>query len=195
MNMKDKKINYDEGYFTDRIIEKKHYVMVMDWILDLFPKKVYDIGCGRGPYVHAFNYYGIDCKGYDISEKAIKNPVGLAKGKISNVHDDKNKYDLVTCIDVLEHIPRNEEKEFIEKICKSCSKYILLSICDITLKNVYKDETHCNLRTKKYWIKQFVDSGFEELKVSTDWKFNNQMYLFKKKEVIKNGRRKRKSKK
>lgn len=170
---------FEEEYFKDRKFENKYYYMALDWIKYLKPKNAYDCGCGNGYFVHAFNYLGVPCEGYDISKYAVKNAYEMSIGKISNTISNKT-YDLVYASDVIEHIPKSEEKVFIDNLCKLSDNYILCSICDITLKDKYVDETHCNLMPRSYWIYQFEKRGFKSLEVPKSWKFYSQLYLFKK---------------
>jgi hypothetical protein len=153
-------MKYNYQYFINRVLQIKHFIFVLEWIIKLRPKEVFDYGCARGPFVHAFNFFKIPCYGYDISKYSIKNPIGLAKGKISNSLP-KKKFDTVICIDVMEHIPKEKEKKVIDDLIKLSNKWVLLSICDVSLKDKYYDSTHCNLETREYWIKKFEKRGLE----------------------------------
>ena len=180
-------MNYDKEYFKNRGVEKKHYIQVIQWLNTLQKKmvindetKAYDYGCGRGPYIHTLNYFGINTSGYDISNNAINNPIGLANDKTSTILS-KDEYSIVICIDVLEHVQRKEEEEVCKNIVRLVKQggYLIMSICDITLKDVYKDSTHINLKSREYWEYKFKSLGFELLPI-IDWVFKNQMYLLKK---------------
>lgn len=173
---------YDDEYFTNRKFENKYYYMSLQWISYLKPLTAYDFGCGEGFFVHALNYYNVPTKGCDISESAISRAYGLSKGLISTEVSVDEKYGLVVCSDVLEHIPAVEEQCFIDTLCSLSSKHIVCSICDSTLKDKYVDPTHCNLRSRAYWIYQFEKRGWKSLKVPDDFYYHEQLYIFKKEE-------------
>ncbi len=66
-----------------------------------------EIGCGNGSFISNINSYGFKMAGIDISDKAVqvaqeKNPSSVIAKK--NFFDLKDKYDIVFCFEVLEHI-------------------------------------------------------------------------------------------
>jgi len=77
---------------------------------------IYDAGSGYGQYTYFMSKHMQPCKVYsvDIKEKWINdNTEFFTKRKIANVEfgiedltsiDHKNRFDLITCIDVMEHI-------------------------------------------------------------------------------------------
>lgn len=171
-------LDYSEKYFEDRKFEDKHYWMVMQWIEMLSPKNVFDYGCGEGFYVHTFNYFGIDACGWDKMNEATKNPYGLSKEKIGSGQIPTKKFDMVTCIDVLEHIPKEELEETINKLVNMTDRFLLLSICDITLWDTYKDPTHITPRSRGFWEYQFINRGLKKIIIPDNWWFKDQLYLF-----------------
>lgn len=179
---------YDESYFENRGIEQKHYAMSLQWLKYLMEKgvnlneaKFYDYGCARGPYVSAFRYYGFDIHGYDINSCAILNPVQGANEHISGTLSC-DEFDTVLCIDCAEHVEPKIEEEFINNLSRLTKKegYLIMSICDITLKDKYYDETHVNLRSREYWIHKFEEKGFTSLPVPDWFYYNEQLYIFHK---------------
>ncbi len=171
---------FEEEYWKGRKFEDKYHFIATQYAETLQPIKVLDYGCGRGFLVHAFNYLGINCVGFDISEWAVKHPWGLAKDRISGSIKDKD-YDLVVCFDVLEHVsPVHKEGEIIDALCYLSNKYILLSICDTKLSKTYIDETHINIKPRAYWEYQFIKRGWKKMEIPKDWMFKDQLYLFTK---------------
>src|SRR5579883_1022111 len=85
-------------------------------VRSLRPKRVFDAGCAWGFLVEAFWDLGVEAHGVDISAYAISNVrrdmqpfcrVGSLTEPIRVV------YDLVTCIEVLEHMPAEEAQEAV----------------------------------------------------------------------------------
>ena len=92
------------------------------------PLKVLDIGVGRGEMLSSMknwghNYHGIDispstvefCKKLDLScELTDDTELWLKK--------NQNQFEIITCLDVLEHIPKKRLIHFLEAIRNSLSK-------------------------------------------------------------------------
>lgn len=177
-------MTYNEEYFKDRTFKNKYYYMATEWAEQLKPSTVFDYGAGQGFLTHAFNYIGINCTGYEPNLDVIKTVHELAKNRVSaSVPNDT--FDLVVCMDVMEHVPKELERPVINDLISLTKKYLLLSICDTTLSKKYVDETHINIRPRKYWEHQFTKRGLTQLPIPNEWLFNEQLYLFKKEEVIK----------
>lgn len=76
---------------------------------DLIPGSLLEIGCGSGALLYDFHKLGFQCKGMDMSKKAIE----LAKSIFANTieieftntlgENDEGKYDYILAIEVLEH--------------------------------------------------------------------------------------------
>lgn len=91
-----------------------------------FPKdkssKVLDIGVGRGEMLSCMRNWGFDYQGVDISPSTVKFCQAIDLN--CQVTDDtavwlqKNAevFLLVTCLDVLEHVPRDQTIQFLKSI-------------------------------------------------------------------------------
>jgi SAM-dependent methyltransferase len=142
----------DEEWLTffDRIAKR---------IIEQFdPKTVLDAGCALGFLVEAFRKRGVEAFGVDISEYAIQNVHPDIKphcwiGSISEPFP--NKYDLITCIEVLEHVPEREAEAAIENISTHTNEVIFSST-----PFDYKEVTHINVHEPEYWAEQFARNGF-----------------------------------
>ncbi len=91
----------------------------LSWIksfVDLNGKKVLDVGCGGGILAESIAQSGADTCGIDLSQKALKVAelhaleVGatLAYRSIAVetlVEEQPEQYDVVTCMEMLEHVP------------------------------------------------------------------------------------------
>jgi len=92
-----------------------------------FPKdneaKVLDIGIGRGEMLSCYKDWGYkNYLGIDISPSTVKfcKSIGLNCKLVEDsskfLQENQNKYDLITLIDVLEHIPRENTVSFLKDI-------------------------------------------------------------------------------
>src|SRR5438270_1825298 len=124
----------------------------------IHPLKVLDAGCAMGFLVEAFWDRGVSCDGIDISEYAISQvrrdvqPYCHSRSLVEPVTD---QYDLITCIEVLEHMQDFDARVAIGNLCKA-SDVILFS----SSPNDFSEPTHVNVRPPAYWLAQFAENGF-----------------------------------
>ena len=92
------------------------------------PSSVLDAGCAMGFLVEALRKRGVDAKGIDVSEYAIsKVHESVAEhcsvGSLSEPLG--GRYDLVTCIEVLEHIPAEQADAAIANLCAASDRLLI----------------------------------------------------------------------
>lgn len=127
-------------------------------IRGLNPKRVLDAGCAMGFLVEAFWDRGVFCEGIDISEYAIsqvrRDMAPYCKVR-SITEQITERYDLITCIEVLEHLPAEQAKAAVENLCFA-SDTILFS----STPNDLSEPTHVNVQPTMYWLELFEQFGF-----------------------------------
>ncbi|MCV2526298.1 MAG: bifunctional 2-polyprenyl-6-hydroxyphenol methylase/3-demethylubiquinol 3-O-methyltransferase UbiG [Candidatus Lightella neohaematopini] len=90
-----------------------HYIIMN--VGDLNNKNILDVGCGGGILSESMALEGANVTGIDISSKLIniaKSHMNISKLKINYIQQTieehtnsyKNMYDIITCMEVLEHI-------------------------------------------------------------------------------------------
>ena len=134
------------GNIADRIIS------------DIRPASVLDAGCAWGFLVEALRQRGIEAYGLDISEYAIQNVHADIKPYcwVGSVTDTfPRKYDLIVCIEVLEHLPKAQAEQAIVNFCLH-SEDVLFSSTPFD----YKESTHFNVQPPEYWSELFARQGF-----------------------------------
>ena len=122
------------------------------------PKTVLDAGCAWGFLVEGFRKRGVEAFGVDISEYAIQNVHESVKSycRVGSVTEPfAQTYDLITCIEVLEHMPQLEAEKAIENFCSHANEVIFSST-----PFDYKEVTHFNVHDPEYWAEQFARHGF-----------------------------------
>jgi O-antigen biosynthesis protein len=125
---------------------------------DIGPKRVLDVGCAKGFLVEALRDRGIDAFGFDASEYAIgqvRDDIRPYCWVASATEPFGEKYDLVVCIEVLEHLPEDEACRAIAHICNSAPEALFSSSPD-----AHDDPTHVNVRPRTYWVERFAECGF-----------------------------------
>ena len=137
-----------EGIYRDKILKQDFYNIeyATEWakqdssardmaryIKNTFhPETVLDVGCGIGKLVYELRKLGIDAKGVEFSEAFIRlSPVGehIFRGDLLNLPSDiDQKYDLIICMEVLEHMPPTQLDHAIKNLKSICKNNIILTI-------------------------------------------------------------------
>jgi 2-polyprenyl-3-methyl-5-hydroxy-6-metoxy-1,4-benzoquinol methylase len=121
----------------------------------LNPSAVLDAGCACGLLVAAFQENGVVADGVDISEYAISKAGPTCKlGSLTDL-GEFGLYDLVTCIEVLEHMPEEEALEAIRQF-----SLIARTVVFSSTSGPDDDPTHINLHPQEYWVEKFEEVGF-----------------------------------
>jgi SAM-dependent methyltransferase len=122
------------------------------------PKRVFDAGCAHGFLVEAFWDRGVEAWGRDISRHAnadVRRDVRQYCSIGSIADPIEGQYDLVTCIEVLEHMPEAEAIRAIAAMT-SVTNRILFSSSPTD----FDEPTHVNVRPAIYWLRLFAANGF-----------------------------------
>jgi len=99
--------------------------------IDLIPydvKTILDAGYGNGAFLNTIsNAYEV--VGLDSSEEALKYVKTTAiLGDISRMPFEAENFDLVTCLEVLEHLPLDTYKRALAELQRVSRKYIIISV-------------------------------------------------------------------
>jgi glycosyltransferase involved in cell wall biosynthesis len=131
-------------------------------IKDFNPKSVLDAGCAWGYLVSQLRKRGVEAYGIDISDYAISMVPEEIKpfcfvGSLDKKWPDgiSGRFDLITNIEVLEHLHEGNGFAAIKNLCEHSDRIIFSSTpSDIT------EKTHYNVQQIEYWSKQFAIHGF-----------------------------------
>src|SRR5262245_3515232 len=122
-------------------------------VRSLRPKDVLDAGCAWGFLVEAFWDLGVAAHGIDISEYAIARvrPDIQEYCRVGSLDEPfERRYDLITCIEVLEHMPPEKAALAIANMCGSADRIFFSST-----PRDFKEPTHVNVRPVMAWIQLF----------------------------------------
>lgn len=172
-------LDKDEFYFSNRGIELKHSLMVKQWYDYFKPESVLDLGCGRGPYLYFWKWYVNTCVGLELSEWAVKNAFtdNIYVCDISNDFESiASGFDLVTIIDVLEHLDDIQLDKTLKNISKSGKRFIF-SIPFEGDPNLTNDKTHKQFHSKQWWIEKIESYGIKIKEAPKYWFFHNQILI------------------
>jgi SAM-dependent methyltransferase len=120
------------------------FATIADEIVRAFrPASVLDAGCAMGLLVEALWDRGVRAEGIDISNYAIANvrPDMRALFRAASLTDPiEGSFDLVTCIEVLEHLERADAEAAIANLC-SVTQTVLFS----STPSDFSELTHVNV--------------------------------------------------
>jgi SAM-dependent methyltransferase len=133
--------------------------MVADEIIRTFaPRSVLDAGCAMGLLVDALWDRGVPAQGIDISRYAIANvrPDMRSYCREASLTDPiDGNFDLVTCIEVVEHLEAADAQAVIANICKVTDTILFSST-----PSDFDEPTHISVRPPIFWIEAFAAQGF-----------------------------------
>lgn len=131
-------------------------------IAELFPtppSRTADLGCGKGYYCRYLDNLGWpNVDGYEGTPNIKRLAVyeGIKQADLSKPLDVKEKYELVICLEVGEHIPPRREADFIRNLNR-------LTINTLILSWAIPGQTglgHVNCKTNNYVVNKIQDCGF-----------------------------------
>lgn len=152
---------------------------------DMIPgdvNSIADIGCGSGLFLNYIkkNFEIPNLIGVDFSESAMQTVKTTKKvGEISSIPLEDDSYDLVSALEVLEHLDSEVYKKAKEELVRVSKKYILVSVPfseDLRLENV-KCPNCENKFNKSHHKRSFEESTMKKL-------FEEQGYRYKEIEYI-----------
>jgi O-antigen biosynthesis protein len=132
---------------------------VADELVRVFaPTRVFDAGCAHGFLVEALWDRGVETWGRDISEFAIsqvRSDVGQYCSAGSLAEPIQGHYDLVVCIEVLEHMPKAEAERAVANMAAVTDRIVFSSS-----PTDFAEPTHVNVNPPIYWLRLFAAHGF-----------------------------------
>jgi cellulose synthase/poly-beta-1,6-N-acetylglucosamine synthase-like glycosyltransferase/glycosyltransferase involved in cell wall biosynthesis len=140
----------------------------------LHPQTAFDAGCALGLLVESLRDRGVQAWGADISEFAIANVrpdirpfcrVASITHPLPTPDPHLTRYDLLACIEVLEHLTPAEASRAIANIT-AVTDTILFS----SSPSDFNEPTHINVRPPIDWLQLFAAHGF-----SPDLGFNTSV--------------------
>ena len=155
---KPEKTNYIENEqlrsffhnFAEAVVEKYH------------PKTVLDAGCALGILVDELRKLGVEAYGIDGSEYAVSNAVeGIRQYcAVCRIQDElpqdfPKQFDLITNIEVMEHLDESECAAAVKNLCSHTKRIIFSSTS-----TDFEDPTHINVNKIDYWAEKFAENGF-----------------------------------
>ena len=137
----------------------KFFGDVADGIVrDFHPISVLDAGCAMGFLVEALRKRGVTASGVDISDYAISQVDDSVAPycRVASLTDPlEERYDLITCIEVLEHLPPSETDKALANLCTATDRLLISST-----PGDYGEPTHLNVQPPEMWSAKLAQEGF-----------------------------------
>ncbi len=129
-------------------------------VRDFAPATALDAGCAIGILVEALRARGVDARGFDISDYAVRQvPEFLTpyiqKGSVLDPNAVSGCFDIVICMEVVEHLLPADADLAIENLCRWSDRIVFSSTPDH-----YDEATHFNVQQPGYWVEKFARHGF-----------------------------------
>jgi len=157
------------------------YILHVKEIVESYsPNSILDVGCGDGRFLDLIGNEEYErLVGVDLSHRAIKHAEAM-NPEIEFINKDaeelSEKFDIVTAIEVLEHIPDEETDKFfktLEKRTKRNGK-IIISVPTMVKPMIKKHYRHYDLNL----FKKELESSGEELEiVNVDYIFRKSFFF------------------
>lgn len=130
------------------------------------PQRLLDCGCAKGFLVKSVCDLGVTAEGCDISKYAISQSPVPTRVRVADITDlpyEDRSFDVVTCLDTLEHLDHPEEA--IGELRRVSSKWILIHVWTEEAPDFF-DVTH-RRPPKKYgeWVKMMVNDEWEAVDI------------------------------
>jgi SAM-dependent methyltransferase len=149
---------YDD-YTWDNEKWRSFFMSVADRLIgSMNPRTVLDVGCARGLLVQALAVQGVDSRGMDISEHAIASAHEGVRDRLvvaSATEPIQGRYDLVTCIEVLEHLAPADAQLAMDRITEVTDRVLFSSS-----PGDHDEPTHINTHPTEHWAGWFAERGF-----------------------------------
>ena len=191
---------FDRDYFENGVATKKSNYKDYSWdrlgsyfqrtarhIVDLFkPERTLDVGCAKGFLVKALDELGVDAYGVDPSTYAVSNAHPDVADKIQqevaqSIPYPGDTFDVVTCFDVLEHIPAREVPKTLKELLRVSKQWVVLRVVTREVEGDI-DSSHETIRDKDWWTEKIEKAGgivepVDNFVHSSVWWFNVPEFL------------------
>ena len=119
---------------------------------------VIDIGCANGFLLKHFYAAGKEVSGIELSADALKflPPEIRSRVQIGDFSEASGHFDLVTCVEVAEHVPPKISAALVEHVCRLAKSAVFFTAAPPG----QPGHGHINCRPHQDWIDLFAARGW-----------------------------------
>lgn len=160
---------YDGAYKKD-MYDPQNGLHAWTWIIErtgIKFDKALDVGCGTGVGIRyaldkGKNVYGIDFADAREAWKRFNVEDRCQVASAMNIPYPDESFDLVTCFDVMEHIPEEDVLDVLKEIRRVGNlAYVFAIALSLEKEPVGKKVmTHITVKDFNWWIDRFVEAGY-----------------------------------
>jgi len=128
---------FERDYYDQSMLWEKDFLSIpaecerISYTIELIPKDVktiLDVGCGNGAFLNSLPD-AYETVGLDFSREALKRVKAKAMlADITELPFESASFDLVTCLEVLEHLPFGAFEKALCELQRVSKKYIIISV-------------------------------------------------------------------
>lgn len=172
----------NKGFYE---VHEKLANFINSFFLTQIKKTHLDLGAGNSPLTKILQDYGwdatlIDTNKYSIQMQKDFGTKRLIEHDILNAFSPKcqddddmtngiHEYDIVSCIEVLEHIEDNKLHYITDNLASYCKYFIFSSTPHHDTPEFDEQWGHVNIKQVDEWIQIFESNGFKLLKEETEY--------------------------
>ena len=138
---------------------RDHFVQTASRVRSVTNATTYlDVGCAQGLFVQALRAHGLDARGVDASSAAVESAHDDVREhlRVGSLTDPiEGRYDLISCLEVLEHLTPADAELALDAICAATDTVFFSSS-----PSGFAEPTHINVRTTADWAAAFAERGF-----------------------------------
>jgi len=152
--------SYAGGDYHDGSVHwEQFFGEIADRLVSLFqPKSVLDAGCAKGLLVEAFVERDVAAVGIDLSDHAIADASNTTRDRLtvgSLTAPIEGHFDLITCIEVLEHMSPADGEIALDNLVAATDLVIFSST-----PRHFEEPTHVSVKQPAEWAARFAERGF-----------------------------------
>lgn len=136
MNQEEKHYENKDHWKKELFLEDEQQIARFESCTGMIPedvKSLYDIGAGNGAFLYWLEKKnkGITLKGLERSQTAIANKLcasELLRGNIQELPFSDKSAEMITCMEVIEHLPSDAYEKGLHELERVAQKYILITV-------------------------------------------------------------------
>jgi SAM-dependent methyltransferase len=177
---------YDDAYELGYYNPNNSFLQWQN-VIDAAPHSLFqkglDIGCGVGRGIKYAVEKGYEAYGCDISKNIGKfwKDLGISERcrvcPATNLPYEDGEFDLVLCMDVLEHIPEYDIHDAISEMERVGSRLFIVAVALVDERQpvAKRITTHITIRSASWWKEQFRKVGIQ---IRVDGEKNDHWWFY-----------------